>query len=74
MSNKQVYNKIVTSCENLLERNLITREDYRNCVDIHNKYSLDIDLDQELKKYTGNKGEKSRAHHKLFLSKIKKKI
>lgn len=78
MVDNQLYNpinnKISTSCDNLLEQNLISQKAYRNCQNIVNKYSLDINLDDEIRKYTGNKGEINKMQHQKFLDKVKKRF
>jgi len=63
--------KIVGSCDNLLKNELIDREQYNKCEDIFSKYSLDLDFEFELQKYTGNKSEKMKRHYYTYLNKIR---
>ena len=69
-----IQKKIIGSCDNLLKNELIDREQYNKCQDIFSKYSLDIDFEFELQKYTGNKSEKMKRHYYSYLNKIRTKF
>ena len=69
-----IQKKIIGSCDNLLKNELIDKEQYNKCQDIFSKYSIDIDFEFELQKYTGNKSDKLKRHYYTYLNKIRTKF
>jgi hypothetical protein len=68
MSNSIIKSRIKTSCENLLDVDLINRRQYRICENIGKERDWDINYEEELQKFTSSKSEKNKAY---FENKIK---
>ena len=72
MSNSIIKSMIKTSCENLLDDDLINRQQYRICENIGKERDWDINYEDELQKFTSSKSEKNKAYFKNKIKYLKK--
>ena len=72
MSDSRIKSRIKTSCENLLDDDLINRQQYRICENIGKERDWDINYEDELQKFTSSKSEKNKAYFKNKIKYLKK--